>query len=328
MFSISFSAGGIVIRDGKICLVRDKRLGLENWFIPKGKIEKKEKPLETAVREIREETGIEDLKLVKKLGVIKRKSVSNPRQMKFIHIFLFNTNQRKLKPEPKMEAGWFTPMEALEKLYTKQEKRFVKKNMHLFIKGIIFDFSGVFTIDGNFESFSKKYSKRKGLDPDELMNFMIESWRSVELGKDDSWKFWERLGSFIGCKPEEIREEMMKFYRPRWGMVRLVKSLKGRYLLGMISNHIKDWFEYNIKMMGLEEIFDEIVASYKVGLMKPDKRIYQLTIKRMGLRPWECVFVDDLERNLKPAEEMGMKTLLFRGEFRLKRDFRRMGIKV
>ncbi|MEM5792987.1 MAG: HAD-IA family hydrolase [Candidatus Aenigmatarchaeota archaeon] len=326
--SISRSSGGIVLNNGKVCLVRDKRLNFDNWFIPKGRIEKGESEIEAAIREIREETGIEKLKLVEKLGTIIRPSVSNKKQLKIISIFLFETNQKRLKPEVNMEAKWFKLTEVVGKLYTPQEKKFFEKRIGRLIKGIIFDFSGVFTIDGTFESFVKKYSGKYKVNEQDFLKFTIDIWKPVELGKVDSKVFWEKLSNFLNCSPKEIRENMIKHYKPRRGMVKIAKSLKGRYKLGIISNHMRDWFEESFKNMGLEGIFDVVVTSYKFGLAKPDPRIYNLTLDRMGTKPWETIFVDDLERNIKSAEKIGIKSIIFRNDRQIKKEFCRIGIKV
>jgi putative hydrolase of the HAD superfamily len=59
----------------------------------------------------------------------------------------------------------------------------------------------------------------------------------------------------------------------------------------------------------LAELFDTIVESARVGLRKPDPRIYELVCERLGVTPAETVFLDDLGANLKPARTMGMTTI-------------------
>jgi putative hydrolase of the HAD superfamily len=59
----------------------------------------------------------------------------------------------------------------------------------------------------------------------------------------------------------------------------------------------------------LAELFDTIVESARVGLRKPDPRIYELVCEQLGVTPKESVFLDDLGANLKPARAMGMTTI-------------------
>lgn len=56
--------------------------------------------------------------------------------------------------------------------------------------------------------------------------------------------------------------------------------------------------------------FDPVILSYEVGYAKPDPKIYKLALERLGLKADQCIFVDDQERFLAPAEKLGMQTLL------------------
>jgi len=57
------------------------------------------------------------------------------------------------------------------------------------------------------------------------------------------------------------------------------------------------------------EMFDEMIESSKLGIRKPDPRIYALMCEKLGVVPEECVYLDDLGGNLKPARAMGMITI-------------------
>ncbi|MGQ4872573.1 MAG: NUDIX domain-containing protein [Promethearchaeia archaeon] len=111
-------AGGIVLNHkGQVILVK----GSNNRFsLPKGHIEKDEKPIEAATREIYEESGIIDLRLQKYLGIIRRAK-------KIIHIYLFHTKQKNLNPiDKKIKfARWHNIQEAMSLLYYKEDKDFL-----------------------------------------------------------------------------------------------------------------------------------------------------------------------------------------------------------
>jgi putative hydrolase of the HAD superfamily len=55
--------------------------------------------------------------------------------------------------------------------------------------------------------------------------------------------------------------------------------------------------------------FDAVIESSKVGVRKPEPRFYEIACTTLGVRPDECVFLDDLGINLKPAAAMGMTTI-------------------
>jgi putative hydrolase of the HAD superfamily len=56
-------------------------------------------------------------------------------------------------------------------------------------------------------------------------------------------------------------------------------------------------------------LFDHVIESAKIGLRKPDPRIYQMMVEKLGVDPKACVYLDDLGVNLKPARAMGMTTI-------------------
>ncbi len=67
-------------------------------------------------------------------------------------------------------------------------------------------------------------------------------------------------------------------------------------------------------MKAVMDVFDLVVESSIEGVRKPDPRIYELTCERLGVRPEEAVFLDDLGVNLKPAKRLGMHTIKVVGE--------------
>jgi putative hydrolase of the HAD superfamily len=56
-------------------------------------------------------------------------------------------------------------------------------------------------------------------------------------------------------------------------------------------------------------LFDHVIESAKIGLRKPDPRIYQMMIETLKVDPRHCIYLDDLGVNLKPARDMGMTTI-------------------
>ncbi|MCK5593992.1 MAG: NUDIX domain-containing protein [Candidatus Aenigmarchaeota archaeon] len=128
------TAGGIIINDNRVVVVSQRGT---SWSLPKGHIEAGEDRLQAAIREIEEETGITQLKLIKDLGSYKRYRIGkNPKEvdkteLKTIHIFLFETDQTELKPtDPhNPEAKWI-PKENVQELLTHpKDKEFYQKSL-------------------------------------------------------------------------------------------------------------------------------------------------------------------------------------------------------
>jgi len=132
-------AGGIIINQfNKIAIVNQNH---DSWSLPKGHIDKGETTINAAIREIYEETGIINPTLIKKIGVYERYRIGldgndDFSELKTIHIFLFESNQKILSPIDKNnpEARWIDIKEVGNYLTHKEDINFFKKNIKLFIK--------------------------------------------------------------------------------------------------------------------------------------------------------------------------------------------------
>ena len=83
-----------------------------------------------------------------------------------------------------------------------------------------------------------------------------------------------------------------------------------------------------IKNGGYDRLFHKIYVSADLCLKKPDKDIYEYVLKDLNLAPEEAVFIDNMERNTVVAEELGIKSIVFKDAGQLKEDLRKFGIKV
>lgn len=121
------SAGGVVV--SKVGVVpRILLIIFPEWdtlAFPKGRVEKGESLKETALREVREETGLKGLKIIKKLGIVKRLS-GRKDEMKTIHLYLMQTRNYK-HGKADEDYGWFTYEQAIKKMAFQEEADFLKK---------------------------------------------------------------------------------------------------------------------------------------------------------------------------------------------------------
>ena len=127
---MTHSAGGVVISDqGKVLVVNQKGT---SWSLPKGHVEEGEEMLETAQREIAEESGVTELELMKEYPMYERMKISedgkgeDTSELKLIHMFLFRTSQIELKPIDKdnPEALWIEPLRVTELLTHPKDRKF------------------------------------------------------------------------------------------------------------------------------------------------------------------------------------------------------------
>jgi epoxide hydrolase-like predicted phosphatase len=91
-------------------------------------------------------------------------------------------------------------------------------------------------------------------------------------------------------------------------MIDLMRDLRGRgFRMAMLTNNVREWEPLWRAKLPVDEIFELVVDSAFVGMRKPDRAIYDLTLERLGdVRAEECVFVDDLDVNCATATELGM----------------------
>tara|TARA_B100000029_G_scaffold509142_1_gene597632 strand:+ start:213 stop:632 length:420 start_codon:yes stop_codon:yes gene_type:complete len=125
-------AGGVVLnKNGDVLIVNQRG---NSWSLPKGHVENGETLLETAKREIYEESGIENLIYIQKIGNYSRYRIGldlndDQSELKDIHIFLFKTNEMSLNPidDHNPEAKWVLPENVSEFLTHKKDKLFFEE---------------------------------------------------------------------------------------------------------------------------------------------------------------------------------------------------------
>ena len=123
------SAGGVVVNaEGRVLLVSQHGT---SWSLPKGHLEEGETPLEAARREIREESGVSRLELVRPLGSYSRHRIGadggeDRSELKTIHLFLFRTDATELAPidADNPEARWVERGRVAEMLTHAKDREF------------------------------------------------------------------------------------------------------------------------------------------------------------------------------------------------------------
>lgn len=190
-------------------------------------------------------------------------------------------------------------------------------------RAVFWDFGGVLT-ESPFEAFNR-YEISKGLPKDFIRtvnthNFNDNAWAKFERSEISIAEFdhlfateSERQGFRIAGG--EIVELLA--VKPRASMVSALKKICGHYTTACITNNVP--VGYGVGMQTSEEaaneiqqimaLFEFVIESSKIGIRKPDPRIYQLACEKTGIEPSQVVYLDDLGVNLKPAKAMGMATI-------------------
>ncbi|MBU1204790.1 MAG: HAD family phosphatase [Nanoarchaeota archaeon] len=196
------------------------------------------------------------------------------------------------------------------------------------IKAIIFDYGGVLSVEGSLSSFGEIYAPKLGVDPEELKRVIIDNWFKARISKMDSKLFWLNISKFLEIDQKILRKDLLEFSGFNHEVLDLIKKLKKNYKVGLLSNQIEDWLEEIIAEHKLNEVFDVITTSYKSKIAKPDISIFKEIVEQLGVNPTECIYIDDLEKNIQPAKELGMKMILFKNFEQLKKELISFSIKI
>jgi epoxide hydrolase-like predicted phosphatase len=175
--------------------------------------------------------------------------------------------------------------------------------------GLLVDYGGVLTTDV-FSSFTA-FCQAEGLEPDLVAHHFRSNPEArellfeLEVGRLSEQDFEPRFAAVIGvAEPAGLIDRLFAGMRPDYAMVNAVRAAKDAGVrTGLISN---SWGKGRYDRSQFPVLFDGVVISGEVGLRKPEPRMYELGAEAIGLPPADCVFVDDLAGNLKPARELGM----------------------
>jgi epoxide hydrolase-like predicted phosphatase len=182
------------------------------------------------------------------------------------------------------------------------------------IKAVIFDLAGVvlFPLHGTFNSL---LAERLEAPFEEVERVMSDStndlWDINEMSDDD---FYDYLLTELNLPLEKkaiIRKFVIDDFFIDQEMLALIRVLRKSYTTALLTNfptHVHDFMQRSWHVDGA---FDHIIVSADVKLIKPDPRIYQLTIDRIGCLANEAVFIDDRKINVDAAKAMGINGICF-----------------
>jgi putative hydrolase of the HAD superfamily len=191
-------------------------------------------------------------------------------------------------------------------------------------RAVIFDFGGVIT-SSPFEAFNRLEAER-GLPQDfvrrvNAINPDTNAWAQFERAEIDTAAFdalfaAEALAQGHALEGRAVLAVLAGAVRP--AMVAALDTLVGAGLrIGCITNNVPTGRGAGLarshdRADALEQIFarfEHVIESSKAGVRKPDPRIYLMMCEALGLAPAECIYLDDLGVNCKPAAQLGMHAI-------------------
>ena len=190
------------------------------------------------------------------------------------------------------------------------------------VEAVVFDFGGVFTTSP-FASLMA-VAEAQALDPMTMVGVMFgpydqdtdHPWHQLERGEitlEDATAAIVELAAAEGVADFQPMEMLMALGGSgvRTEVVDFCRDVRSRgFRTGLLTNNAREFEEFWVPLLPLDELFDDVVDSSAVGLRKPDPRIYELSLDRLGVDAPAAVFVDDAPGNVLGAQAVGMRAVL------------------
>jgi putative hydrolase of the HAD superfamily len=193
------------------------------------------------------------------------------------------------------------------------------------IKAIVSDFGGVLTtpLMQSFMAFQDQTGIStevlgKGMQAAAEANGGENPLSEMEPGEITEVAFLNQLTDalepLLGHRPEMhlFREIYFEALNPNPPMIDLMDELRqAGYRMAMLTNNVREWEPLWRSMLPVDEIFETVVDSGFVGCRKPESRIYELTLERLGEPAKACLFIDDVLVNVEGARKAGLHAVHF-----------------
>ena len=192
------------------------------------------------------------------------------------------------------------------------------------IRGVISDFGGVLT-SPLLDSF-KAFEQNSGITIEDLGQAMVAIAQrtganplfELETGRVSEAAFLRSLSEELSAQlSREVElhgfgEQYFEHLHPNEPLIGYMRELQERGMkMALCTNNVREWEPLWRAKLPVDEIFEVIVDSAFVGVRKPDREIYEITLERLGVPAEAVLFIDDAEVNCDAARELGMHAVWF-----------------
>jgi len=197
------------------------------------------------------------------------------------------------------------------------------------IRGVIFDFGNVIS-SFDVGIFLGKLRDWSGVETETLRERIYGSGlhSRYERGDISSKEFHREVVRRIGIDVpvEEFADRFSDIFTPLESTHGLIRALKGKYRLGLLSNTNEWHFLRHIRKVPVFPLFDSVTLSFEVGALKPEPEIYLDALRKLSLPPEECVFIDDIGKYAEGAAGVGIRGIQYTGPGELVRELSSLGV--
>jgi HAD superfamily hydrolase (TIGR01509 family) len=144
--------------------------------------------------------------------------------------------------------------------------------------------------------------------------FFSSSAQQASIGAMTVDMHWEAVRKALGISPEDLQSFLDQYWSAddvNWRLLDFIKNLHPVYKVGLLSNAWDNLRQTMHDRWNIDGLFDELVISAEVGMVKPDPRIFHLVLEKLGVQPVEAVFIDDMLVNIDAARQQGLAAIQF-----------------
>ena len=198
------------------------------------------------------------------------------------------------------------------------------------IKAVIFDLGNVL-VNYDVKRAARHFSEAGGISQIRIWaHFFLSKFEQAYTRGEISTAEFYRAACTVFKKPVSYKAFKHYWNDIFWenpGMDKLLGRIKKHYPLYLISNTNYMHFTYIKKHFKLLRHFKKMFPSHEVGARKPDLKIYRRVLKKIGLKPEQTVFIDDMKSFIRGARKVGIHTIRFKNRAQLIKDLRKLGIR-
>lgn len=186
------------------------------------------------------------------------------------------------------------------------------------IKAIFFDMTGVIYTDG-FETGILKYEQDFNIPQGDLYAIVhdFQGWKDFSLGRISETVFYELCEERSGKYKidwEKVASYIIDCSISNHEVIAFMRDLSKKYLIGVVSNNPKEWFEMFLKRNNIQDVVSVKAVSGYLHYRKPSKEIFEAALKMAKVQSQEAIYIDDREEMTVEAKELGINTLVFDGD--------------
>src|SRR4051794_26859669 len=184
------------------------------------------------------------------------------------------------------------------------------------LRAVLLDIGGVLEITPP-TGWPQRWERDLGLGAGELARRLEDVSRGGSIGTITEQDYARAVETRLGLGPADLDRFLGDLWDEYLGtanreLIDWFAALRPRYRTGIVSNSFVGAREREQARYGFEDLTDTIVYSHEVGVSKPDPAIYLEACRRLGVRPEEAVFIDDVEAAVDGARAVGMSGVVFR----------------